>query len=339
METILDIKTDATIIFEELQSQLNGSLTNTHGEYNLGIQTDGVEGTVRGMRVNTNKVFLEFDIKADKDVTISLASLSLNPLHFLYCHHNQLIQTYENSHEKHLIEEFQTAIVFDKNKRTQLFFKEGTHTKVTIISVCMHEGEKEISNLTRNIHHLFEKKLINNSFNYVGSYNLKIIDQISRINDIKEQGIVRKLLIEGTVQLILAMEIQHHQNDIDTMHDQVGSLTKRDLKIIQGLGQQIKDKPEVLYTIKDLTLQSGISAAKLQEGFKHLFGRTVTDFIKNVRIDVAVDLIKTTDLTISEIVYTIGFTSRSYFSKIFKERYNCSPRAYQVSQRFKAISA
>lgn len=339
METIVKKTTDASIIFEDLQKQLNGELHFAHGEYKLEAQSEQYQVTIYGMRVNTNKVFFEFDVNTDTDVTIDLASINLNPLHFLYCHQSQLLQTFDNSEEQHFIEEFQTAIIFDKNRRTQLAFKAGTHTKVSVISICMHEGESKISTLTRNIHNLFDKKLVNDSFIYIGSYNLKIIEHISRINEMQEKGIVRKLLIEGTVQLILAMEIQHHQDDLDTMHEQVGTLTKRDLKIIKDLGQQIKDKPEVLYTIKDLTLQTGISAAKLQEGFKHLFGRTVTDYIKNIRIDVAVDLIKTTDLTISEIVYTIGFTSRSYFSKIFKERYNCSPRAYQVSQRFKAISA
>ena len=35
-------------------------------------------------------------------------------------------------------------------------------------------------------------------------------------------------------------------------------------------------------------------------------------------IRLAEELIKTTDLNISEIVYTVGLTSRSYFCKIFK---------------------
>ena len=339
METIIKTKTDASLIFKDLQKQLQGELSFTHGEYKLVAQSDSLNAVIYGMRVNTNKVFLEFDIKTSEDITINLASLDLNPIHFLYCHQNQLVQTFESGSEKHQVEEFQTVIMHDKKRRAQRVVKAGSHIKASLISICMHKGESKVSNLTRNIHDLFSKKLINDSFIYIGSYNLKIIEQITKINQIQEKGIVRKLLIEGTVQLILAMEIQHHQNDLDTMHEQVGTLTKRDLKIINELGHQIKEKPEVLYTIKDLTLQTGISAAKLQEGFKHLFGRTVTDYIKNVRIDVAVDLIKTTDLTISEIVYSIGFTSRSYFSKIFKERYNCSPRAYQVSQRYKAVSA
>jgi AraC-like DNA-binding protein len=36
-------------------------------------------------------------------------------------------------------------------------------------------------------------------------------------------------------------------------------------------------------------------------------------------------MLKNTDLNISQIVYSIGFSSRSYFSKIFKEKYDISP--------------
>ncbi|MCB0387243.1 MAG: helix-turn-helix transcriptional regulator, partial [Winogradskyella sp.] len=85
--------------------------------------------------------------------------------------------------------------------------------------------------------------------------------------------------------------------------------------------------------------QFGLSPSKLQEGFKLMHGHTVTEYIREVRIKKAEELIKNTDMNISEVVYTIGLTSRSYFSKIFKEKYNCSPKDYKFAQRSMAISA
>ena len=81
---------------------------------------------------------------------------------------------------------------------------------------------------------------------------------------------------------------------------------------------------------------SGLSPFKLQEGFKTTHGRTVADFIRNVRLEKAEELIKTTDLNISEIVYTIGLSSSSYFSKIFKLKYNCSPKDYANNKQVAA---
>jgi AraC family transcriptional regulator, transcriptional activator for feuABC-ybbA operon len=82
-----------------------------------------------------------------------------------------------------------------------------------------------------------------------------------------------------------------------------------------------------------------MSPCKLQEGFKMLHDRTVSDFIRNVRLEKAEELISHSDLNISEIVYSIGFTSRSYFAKIFKEKFHCSPKTYQNNKRKVAVTA
>ena len=116
-------------------------------------------------------------------------------------------------------------------------------------------------------------------------------------------------------------------------------LTKKELQTIQSLGEAIKKEVDAPYTIDMLTAETGIPAAKLQIGFKHIYERTVTDYIKNVRLDVAEELIRTSELTISEVVYTIGFSSRSYFSKIFKERFGCSPKDFQDQCKQLVISA
>lgn len=58
----------------------------------------------------------------------------------------------------------------------------------------------------------------------------------------------------------------------------------------------------------------------MQEGFKLLHGLTTCDYVKSVRLKKSEELISTTDLTVYEIVYSLGLSSRSYFSKIFKEK-------------------
>ncbi|WP_340155011.1 AraC family transcriptional regulator, partial [uncultured Winogradskyella sp.] len=108
------------------------------------------------------------------------------------------------------------------------------------------------------------------------------------------------------------------------------SLVKSELKRIRKIGQQILKNPAKQYNLEDLSVESGLSQAKLQDGFKFLYTRTVTEFIRHVRLELARDLLKTSDLNISQVVYTIGFTSRSYFSKIFKEKFNVSPNEFKA---------
>ena len=91
----------------------------------------------------------------------------------------------------------------------------------------------------------------------------------------------------------------------------------------------IRKEPSRQYTLDQLSLDYGLSQAKLQDGIKFLFTRTVTEYIRHVRLEMARDLMKNSDLNISQIVYTIGFTSRSYFSKIFKEKFGISPNEFK----------
>lgn len=60
-----------------------------------------------------------------------------------------------------------------------------------------------------------------------------------------------------------------------------------------------------------------------------MHGLTVSLFIREARLQKAEQLIRKFDYSISEIVYSIGLNSRSYFSRIFKDRYDISPSEYQ----------
>ena len=86
------------------------------------------------------------------------------------------------------------------------------------------------------------------------------------------------------------------------------------------------------FLLEQLSLKSGLSQAKLQDGFKFLYTRTVTEYIRHVRLEAAREMMTNTDLNISQIVYSIGFTRRSYFSKIFKEKFGITPNQFKKSR-------
>jgi AraC-like DNA-binding protein len=107
------------------------------------------------------------------------------------------------------------------------------------------------------------------------------------------------------------------------------SLLESELKKVRGLAKKIAKDSSKNYSLDKISKTSGISQAKLQEGFKFLYARTVSEYIRHARLEDARDLMHNSNLNISQIVYSIGFTSRSYFSKIFKEKYGISPNEFK----------
>ncbi|MCL5128365.1 MULTISPECIES: two-component regulator propeller domain-containing protein [unclassified Algibacter] len=71
-----------------------------------------------------------------------------------------------------------------------------------------------------------------------------------------------------------------------------------------------------------------MSRMQLHRKLKALTGLTTSEFIKSQRLKASLPLLKASQLTISEIAYSVGFNSVSYFSKCFKDAYNVSPANY-----------
>ena len=63
--------------------------------------------------------------------------------------------------------------------------------------------------------------------------------------------------------------------------------------------------------------------------FKKGTGKSYIDYLNYVRVSTAEELLRTTDLSISIIMEKTGFTSLSYFTKVFKNQNGISPSSYR----------
>jgi signal transduction histidine kinase/DNA-binding response OmpR family regulator len=72
---------------------------------------------------------------------------------------------------------------------------------------------------------------------------------------------------------------------------------------------------------------------QLHRKLKALTGLSSSEFLKTQRLKMATQLMKTKDLSVSEIGYTIGFNDPSYFTKCFKQEYGMTPKEYTVKHK------
>ncbi|PAM93940.1 AraC family transcriptional regulator [Flavobacterium sp. IR1] len=335
---IVSINTDKIKnIFEELTLNVGGKVLFDLDEYTLEVNNSFAKGTIIGASFNDDISYVQFDMTFASDVRLTIMNQKASPVYFAYCSKGNLSHSFGLQGEERKLKTFQTAILSSKqNEENVLFFEKETKTKFTLIIVGTHvAGTHSLNESVRET--FFEEKT--EDFFYIGSYNLRIAEKIEQLNAITQTGIVRNLLKEGILRIILAMEIQQHSDDMAAATKDVNCLTLREMEEIKELSESIKMNPEEPFTIKSLSKKSGLSPNKLQEGFKMIHNRTVNDYITHMRVLKAEILIRTSDLNISEIVYCIGFTSRSYFSKIFKEKFKCSPKEYKFNLNPLAITA
>ena len=72
----------------------------------------------------------------------------------------------------------------------------------------------------------------------------------------------------------------------------------------------------------------GLSRVHLHRKMKELTGQTPHDFIRNIRLKQAANLLAAHNMNITEVMYACGFNNAASFSTIFKKFYGMSPRDY-----------
>jgi len=82
------------------------------------------------------------------------------------------------------------------------------------------------------------------------------------------------------------------------------------------------------FCVDNLADQMNLSRTQLLRKMKALTGLSPNDFIKDMRMKKAAELIATKVDTITQISYMVGFADQSYFTKCFKKQYGVAPSDY-----------
>ena len=123
-------------------------------------------------------------------------------------------------------------------------------------------------------------------------------------------------------QIISALAIQNNiETDLQATNTSL-SLVEQALNLIETN----YSSPD--FDLKILASELGISSAYLSRIMKNDLGITYTEYLTKKRVQKAVALFDTTNLTIKEVSDLVGFSDPYYFSSVFKKIYSQSPRDY-----------
>lgn len=79
------------------------------------------------------------------------------------------------------------------------------------------------------------------------------------------------------------------------------------------------------FGVEDLIQEMGLSHSNLHRKLKSISNQTISQFIREIRLKKAKELLLNEDLTVSEISYRVGFGSPTYFNKCFHEYFGYAP--------------
>lgn len=83
------------------------------------------------------------------------------------------------------------------------------------------------------------------------------------------------------------------------------------------------------FNVEQLSIEAGISRAHLHRKMKEAIGITPSDFIRNIRLKRASQLLRKPDIEITQIAYMVGYNSQPHFSTVFKKFTGYTPSEYR----------
>ena len=85
--------------------------------------------------------------------------------------------------------------------------------------------------------------------------------------------------------------------------------------------------------VDDLVRELAVSRSVFFKKLKTLTGLSPVEFLKEIRMKRAAQLIETEEYNMAQIAYMVGLNDSHYFSKCFKQQYGMTPTEYKESRK------
>lgn len=135
---------------------------------------------------------------------------------------------------------------------------------------------------------------------------------------------------------------------LDLLHlllDERNVSPEKTLAFYTSIQVEIAKKAEKILTadlkqhipMKQIAQQFGVSETSLKNYFRGVYGKNVSDYLRDLRMSMAEKLLVETKLPISEIASQIGYTKQGKFAEVFRQQFQMNPLEYRRSKKLESI--
>lgn len=148
---------------------------------------------------------------------------------------------------------------------------------------------------------------------------------LNQTADYSGSGISAKLFYEAKVNEAVSLVVDRfHRSQKEQTH-----ITDKDKEQIINVTAYINDHAAFLLTLDQLCKIACMGHTKLKKTFKQVNGCTITEYIQQTRIGQAEFLLSNTELSITQISQTVGYSNASRFAELFKRNVGILPGEYR----------
>jgi AraC-like DNA-binding protein len=155
---------------------------------------------------------------------------------------------------------------------------------------------------------------------------------LRNILDCPLDGKLGYMLIETSVVQVILLQMYALFNPEAEIKPK--ATNKRDMEVIYSVKEYLTKKFLDDHSLQNLAKEFGTNTNKLMSLFKKTFGKSIFEFIGEMRMDHAMKLLCDERLLVTEVAGTLGYKNPNHFSSAFKRKFGICPSGFK-SKNFK----
>ncbi|WP_179005599.1 helix-turn-helix domain-containing protein [Winogradskyella forsetii] len=295
---------------------------------------------------NDNRLIADFDISnknillAVNDVGVSFANLTCNydtsklvnsilkknAVHFIYPNTDDVVFQINGKHKKRLVCPGEKTSIYMSTKHinSNFYVQSGEQQDISILSLefSLFDSYREVDfhNYLENYYNSDAKEQIAMS---VPSTDNRIKQTIQKAKKYCLGSKSDSLLVKAVISELQYIFIQQYLvlNNHTILEDS-------EIEKISTIPTLVENQIATKITVADIANELDLSIHKLELGCEIVFKCGVVSLINDIKLEKIANLLFTTTEPLPDILYKHGYLNRSYFYKIFEEKFNCKPFQY-----------
>ena len=216
------------------------------------------------------------------------------------------------TNEKRVYTKNEISLEYEENVEESLLNKRGQHLKY--ICITLDEGYiNENDFFYQMFENTFSKKI----------YEPNLHNRFKELFDREYSSGLDKIYLKNkTMEMILYVLEEFQKKEKFT----IDGFDDEDIKRVKQAQEILKNYFHEKITIPKLAKKVALNQSKLKKGFKELSGKTIHEYLKDVRLEKAVEYLKANKYSIKEVSLMVGYTNQGSFSYAFSNKFNCLPK-------------
>jgi AraC-like DNA-binding protein len=142
-------------------------------------------------------------------------------------------------------------------------------------------------------------------------------------------GNIRRIFLEAkSLELISIKMFEISGSSFKASND----LCRRELDLVREAYHILTNSLAEPPCLSDLSRMVGINRNKLNRGFKHLYGKTVFQVLRDARLATAWSMLRETELSLAEIANLVGYNDQANFTNAFRSHFGETPKKVRVAK-------